>query len=130
MKSKSAINMTVQELLDAGYRVDIMAGSNRNYAEDAQKTAPITDGKDEYANNSPISTYSKYKKDVSNLELVDVYRVLDLFGVTDHAIGHAVKKLLMAGQRTGEKSFEKDLQEARDTINRKLEMLSEDQKYM
>lgn len=57
-------------------------------------------------------------------EYIDVYRVLELFGVTDQAIGHAIKKLLVAGNR-GQKNFEKDISEAIATLNRKLEMLEE-----
>lgn len=58
-------------------------------------------------------------------EYIDVYRVLELFGVTDQAIGHAIKKLLVAGNR-GQKNFEKDISEAIATLNRKLEMMKED----
>ena len=58
-------------------------------------------------------------------EYIDVYRVLELFGVTDQAIGHAIKKLLAAGNR-GQKNFEKDISEAIDTLNRKLEMMKEE----
>lgn len=67
-----------------------------------------------------------YFKDVSHLDKIDVYRVLKLFNVTDQNIGHAVKKLLCPGQRSGGKSFEQDLIDARDSINRALEMIEED----
>ena len=70
--------------------------------------------------------YSHYKKDVLHLEIIDVYRVCDLFEVTDQAVGHAVKKLLCAGIR-GHKDFRKDIQEAFDALERKLEMMEEDQ---
>lgn len=69
--------------------------------------------------------HSHYFKDVSHLETVDVYRVLDLFGVTDQAVGHAVKKLLCAGQR-GSKDARRDIQEAVDTLSRRIEMYAED----
>lgn len=69
--------------------------------------------------------YPHYHKDVAHLESVDVYRVLELFGVTDQALGHAIKKLLVAGGR-GAKDTAKDIKEARDTLNRKLQMLEED----
>jgi len=71
--------------------------------------------------------YAKYHKDITHLESLDVYRVLDLFEVTDHAIGHAVKKLLMSGQRTGEKSVQEDIEEAVDALLRKLSMSEEDE---
>lgn len=68
--------------------------------------------------------HSHYKKYVSNLEFIDVYRVLDLFEVKSHAVGHAVKKLLCSGER-GVKSREQDIQEAIDSLNRELEMMRE-----
>lgn len=69
--------------------------------------------------------YPHYHKDVSHLQTVDVYRVLELFGVTEHTIGHAIKKLLCAGVR-GAKDREKDVREAVDTLNRHLQMKAED----
>jgi len=69
--------------------------------------------------------YPHYFKSVSHLETVDVYRVLTLFKVNDPCIQHAIKKLLCAGDR-GDKSMIKDITEARDTLNRHLEMLNED----
>lgn len=68
--------------------------------------------------------YSHYYKDVSNLKVIDVYRVLSLFEVTNPCIQHAVKKLLCTGKR-GQKDFLKDVVEARDTLNRFLEMEEE-----
>ena len=69
--------------------------------------------------------YPHYFKSVSHLEIVDVYRVLSLFQVNDPCIQHAIKKLLCAGDR-GDKSMIKDITEARDSLNRHLEMLQED----
>ena len=69
--------------------------------------------------------YPHYFKSVSHLETVDVYRVLTLFKVNDPCLQHAIKKLLCAGDR-GDKSDIKDITEARDSLNRHLEMLDED----
>jgi len=69
--------------------------------------------------------YPHYFKSVSHLETVDVYRVLSLFQVNDPCIQHSIKKLLCAGDR-GDKSMIKDITEARDSLNRHLEMLNED----
>lgn len=69
--------------------------------------------------------HSHYHKDVSHLKSIDIYRLLELFDVTDQAIGHAVKKLICAGKR-GSKSFEQDVREAVDTLNRRLQMIAED----
>ena len=56
--------------------------------------------------------HEHYFKDVSNLKFIDVYRVLDLFGVSNPCIQHAVKKLLCSGQR-GVKDTRQDVQEAK-----------------
>lgn len=71
--------------------------------------------------------HSHYFKDVSSLDVIDVYRVCDLFGVDDSsgATQHAIKKLLCAGQR-GAKGRAKDYQEAIDTLTRRVEMLRGD----
>lgn len=68
--------------------------------------------------------YKHYFKDVSHLTHIDVYRVLDLFSVTDPALGHAAKKILCAGIR-GAKDQAKDVQEAIDTLTRWQEMQKE-----
>jgi len=69
--------------------------------------------------------HSHYFKNVSHLQTVDVYRVLELFGVTDPCLQHAAKKILCAGGR-GAKDTKKDIQEAIDSLNRRLEMYRED----
>lgn len=69
--------------------------------------------------------YNHYFKNVAHLEALDVYRVLQLFGVTDPCLQHAIKKLLCAGVR-GVKDQSKDIREAIDTLNRSLEMQQED----
>ena len=73
-----------------------------------------------------MTKHPHYHKDVSHLKTIDVYRTLELFGVTDQALGHAIKKLLCAGQRGAGKTFEQDVREAVDTLNRRLQMLAED----
>ncbi len=72
-----------------------------------------------------MNDYNHYFKDVSNLNHIDVYRILKLYDVTDPCIQHAIKKLLCAGQR-GVKSTKKDYLEAVDAIQRALEMMYED----
>jgi hypothetical protein len=57
---------------------------------------------------------------------IDVYRVLDAFNVINHAIGHAIKKLLCPGQRKGGKTAEQDIGEAAWSIRRWQEMRSEE----
>jgi hypothetical protein len=61
---------------------------------------------------------SKYHKKIRNHGVtVDVYDVLDAYGVENPAVAHAVKKMLMAGQR-GYKDFQQDIQEAIDSLER------------
>ena len=68
--------------------------------------------------------YPKYYKAIGDLKEVDVYAVHRLFDIQDPsgAIQHASKKLLLSGVRTGGKSMQKDIQEARDTLSRWLEL--------
>lgn len=70
--------------------------------------------------------YPKYYKPVGDLKEVDVYAVHMLFEIDDPsgAIQHASKKLLLSGCRTGGKSAFDDVREARDTLNRWLELNS------
>lgn len=70
-------------------------------------------------------SHNHYFKDVSRLDSVDVYRVLELFEVVDPAIQHAVKKLLCAGGR-GAKCQGQDVQEAIDSLARWQDMRKED----
>ena len=68
--------------------------------------------------------YPKYYKPVGKLTEVDVYAVHKLFNIQDPsgAIQHASKKLLLSGVRTGGKAPYKDIQEARDTLTRWLQL--------
>jgi hypothetical protein len=68
--------------------------------------------------------HSHYFKDCP-YSRVDIYRVLELFGVTDQALGHAIKKLLVNGGRGAGKDSRQDVQEAVDTLKRWLEMEAE-----
>ncbi|NYT76636.1 hypothetical protein H0A71_06500 [Alcaligenaceae bacterium] len=69
--------------------------------------------------------HSHYHRDVKHLDTIDVYRVLQMFDVTDPCAQHAIKKLLCAGQR-GVKTEEQDIREAHDTLARRLQMFAED----
>ena len=65
---------------------------------------------------------SIYHKELpKNQTHIDVYDVLILFGVDCPATAHAIKKLLMAGQR-GSKDRAQDLIEANASIKRALEI--------
>lgn len=71
--------------------------------------------------------YPKYYKPVGELTEVDVYAVHQLFSLDDVSgcIHHASKKLLLSGVRTGGKTKQQDIREARDTLNRWLELNGE-----
>jgi hypothetical protein len=72
-----------------------------------------------------MNEYKHYQKNVEHLKWVDVYRVLDLFGVSNPCLQHATKKLLCAGNR-GVKDELKDVQEAIASLTRYLEIKTED----
>jgi len=74
-----------------------------------------------------MNEYKHYQKSVEHLKWIDVYRVLDLFGVSNPCLQHAIKKLLCAGQR-GAKDERKDIEEAVSSLVRYLEMQTEDEK--
>ena len=80
--------------------------------------------KDAIEGPSLSKQYPKYYKDVRMLDELDVYAVHQVFNIQDPsgAIQHASKKLLLSGVRTGGKTKKDDIREARDTLNRWLEL--------
>ena len=74
-----------------------------------------------------MNEYKHYQKSVEHLKWVDVYRVLDLFGVSNPCVQHAIKKLLCKGIR-GVKDERRDVEEAVSSLVRYLEMQTEDEK--
>lgn len=87
----------------------------------------ITTKSEDSTKQSMSQKYPKYYKPVGNLKEVDVYQICNLFGLEDAsgAIHHAVKKLLLSGVRTGGKTKRQDIMEARDTLNRWLDIYPE-----
>lgn len=75
-----------------------------------------------------LGTPNKYARTIYPLQgepaQIDVYRVLDAFAVTDPAIQHAVKKLLMPGER-GAKSTIQDLEEAAFSVKQAVELMKQ-----
>ncbi|MFZ2172380.1 MAG: hypothetical protein WAW61_22430 [Methylococcaceae bacterium] len=67
-----------------------------------------------------------YYKDVANLNSIDIYRVLELFEVSNPCLQHAIKKLLVAGSRGAGKDINQDIQEAIDSLERWQEMREEE----
>lgn len=76
--------------------------------------------------NTLATLYPHYYKSVQGLTHVDIYRVLQLFEVSDPCLQHAVKKLLVAGGRGAGKDITRDIQEAKDSLTRWQEMRSEE----
>ena len=68
--------------------------------------------------------YDVYFKDFSGCDEADVYQVHHNFKLVDPSgcKHHASKKILLSGVRTGGKDEYKDIEEARDTLNRWLEI--------
>ena len=71
--------------------------------------------------------FNHYFRDITPLNHLDPYLLFRLYGVDCHEVGHAIKKLLSAGQR-GAKDRTQDLQEAIKTIQRCIELDEEMEK--
>ena len=67
--------------------------------------------------NNPVSSPSKYNRELRCGKTLDVYDVLDAFRVENPAIQHALKKMLCTGSR-GHKNYQEDIQEAIDSLER------------
>ena len=70
-------------------------------------------------------SHRHYFRDVSGLNEIDVYRILELFEVTCPVAQHIVKKALAAGKR-GAKDSARDMRDIQDSAGRWLEMRRED----
>jgi hypothetical protein len=64
---------------------------------------------------------SKYHREIRPGVWIDVYDLLALYAVTNPADAHAIKKLLMPGQRGG-KGAKQDRTEAIQAIQRAIEL--------
>jgi hypothetical protein len=76
--------------------------------------------KDELGENRAVSKYHR----IIHGKLMDVYDVLTAWQVTCPATAHAIKKLMMPGNR-GHKGRLQDLREARDSIDRAIALASD-----
>lgn len=115
--SKGNIGAVDWEWRSGGRYGDIVAYRLREPSEQSER-ADVPEAK--------LTKHPHYHKDVSKYDSIDVYRVLDLFGVTDQSIGHAAKKLLVAGGR-GHKDIDRDIDDVIDTLERWKEMRREDE---
>ena len=103
---------------------NLQFGPTLNHAPNNVDNAFIPDGT--VFKLKPTKKHSHYFKSVAGLDEIDVYRVLELFNVTNPAIAHAAKKLLVAGGRGAGKDIDKDIAEAIDTLVRWQTMRRED----
>ena len=73
---------------------------------------------------------NKYEREVIGLNgetaIIDVYRTLSAFNVTDPALQHAIKKLLCMGLR-GHKDTMTDLDDALDSLQKMKTFLGQQQ---
>jgi hypothetical protein len=75
-------------------------------------------------------TYSHYYRPIPpGVTHVDLYRFASMFNITDQAIFHAIKKLVVPGLRTGGKSTRQDVEEAIASLRRWLEMEDENRRH-
>lgn len=77
------------------------------------------------ADTSLAEKYPKYFKAIpEDWKVIDVYGVHHLFQIPDFSgtLQHASKKLLLPGVRTGGKTMYQEIKEARDTLDRWLEL--------
>lgn len=110
---------------EPGFWLLLNKGRDMEFRQDCEYREAKAEGINEHQ-PEPVK-HSHYFKDVSSLNEIDVYRVLELFDVTNPSIAHAAKKLLCAGKR-GAKDLEHDIQDAIDTLTRWQEMRREDAK--
>ena len=116
-KSKNDFDDSTVKLNNTYGNVQWFFDNNEDFLEDFLSISkPDEKGSKEHK-------YPHYFKDVSKLDFVDVYMVCKLFEVNDssHCTQHSIKKLLLSGKR-GTKDRLKDITEARDTLNRLLEI--------
>jgi len=93
-------------------RIDIVG---TNGGDGAHYNAPELTTSD--LNAKPVS---KYRRTIKGAQ-IDVYDVIVAYGVTCPALAHALKKMLMPGQRHA-KTFEQDIDEAIASLQRAKEL--------
>jgi len=101
------------EVEDRGGFEGLRQAVQRNKIREATKLLDKVDNKKD----------NKYVKVIKGVE-IDVYDILKAYDPT-HPIGHAIKKLLMSGNR-GFKGYVEDLSEAIQAIEREIQMQGEE----
>lgn len=101
---------------------DLNLPNGKWYTSLTLKEAPVVKAYEK--ENESTTKHSHYFKDCPYAK-VDVYRILEIFDVTDPCIQHCVKKLLCAGGR-GHKDINLDIQNCIDTLLRYQQMREEE----
>lgn len=89
-----------------------MSEMRREFEEDIKHSSDII--------YDDVVLTNRYQRECKK-RVIDVYDILQMFGVENQAIGHAIKKLLVAGRR-GYKDKTQDLEEAIASIKRGIEL--------
>lgn len=108
-----------------GCGVVITSNTDKDYCKDCEDVSFIHVGDSRTDKEPSLSElYPKYFKDFSGDDEADVYLVHHRFELLDFsgALHHASKKILLSGVRTGGKTQYQDIKEARDTLNRWLQI--------
>lgn len=99
----------------------VVATDKLNEKHDVLEGASLNEVLNEMKDEIEIIPISKYHREIAPDVWVDVYDVLDAFGVTNPGNQHAIKKQLMPGNR-GVKDKIQDLKEARASLDRAIEL--------
>lgn len=84
-------------------------------------TEALVDNEDRSQRGAIHATRSKYHREIKPGVWVDVYDVLNAWGVTNAALQHLIKKALQPGER-GHKSREQDLEDIVASAKRAKEL--------
>lgn len=113
------------QTLKTTHPVIIGLGLGMDPAAAAKEQQRLDPSRGRASDRSLDNLYPKYYKVIpSDWKVIDVYGVCKLFPVADDSgcINHATKKLLVPGVRTGGKTMYQDVKEARDSLNRWLQL--------
>ena len=111
-----------------GHRLSVLVNERGSVYNDASKDpndvmAEVTDDATVEPQLNPLRHPSRYHRRFHGVT-IDLYRVANLWGVKSHALFHALKKIMMAGQR-GAKDYETDLREAIVAIEEEIKIYKE-----
>jgi len=92
----------------------------------AAKARPDTPDRKQQSHKEAAMSHEHYFIDVSAYDRVDVYRLIELAGITCPVAQHVFKKAFATGKR-GHKDLRRDWQDIADSAARRLQIISEDE---